>query len=588
MHFVTAEWLRCHDVCPADIASFNEYYPKGVDALEHLCSLAERNPAWGIWVGTRLPEFTQIRSRWLLRILNDPEYGAKSAGNKRALKVIRAVIALLERDIKGDAPSREEWTEAAALAAEAAAATWAAARWVAVWAAGTAAEEGAETVGAARVAAWAARAAAWAAEAEVAAKVAAKAVARWAAKAGKAGAAEALKVAVAASAKAARAVQAAVALGKAPTKQAAGDDWFVSDRGVDAKDISGDAEPSSKVDTKAPKPDKDGVPRLAANLKGILQRSAVVASRRRRLAAGGEEPPSEVVEPTAEQPEEFNPFTGLSSKALAAMVKALASVDKEELINDKAASHLIEQMTSELSKRPAEPAEDGQPVPAPAPTASPAPSAPPVAPVTASSKVAVLPSKEWDDVYKELKHKHKVDNPAAVVWSMYDKGFRPHKKESSYWNQDTGVVEEGNLSDVNEARTEAKGAYGHALGWEGAKVPEGERPIDLRGKFAGKRAAGPLSAEQACRKARDIQERLNKLYMDAKPITTANDSRPVRDAVESVYRAAIALDEAARVLEKQQKAEDEADKQQQAVQKEERKAAASGLFGGLVLPPTED
>ena len=108
-------------------------------------------------------------TRWLLRVLNDPKYGAIRAAedNERVLGAISAVIALLERDIKGDAPSRDEWDRAAAEvgwaareAAEAAARAAArAARW-AVWAAtgaadvGWAAEAGWAAAGAVRAAWW--------------------------------------------------------------------------------------------------------------------------------------------------------------------------------------------------------------------------------------------------------------------------------------------------------------------------------------------------------------------------------------------------------------------------------------------------
>ena len=178
MHFITAEWLRSRDACPEDIASFNERYPEGVDALTHLRSLAEHNPSWGLWVAVRLPEFTQVRSHWLLWVLGNPQYGAIRAaeGDERTLGAVRTVIALLERDVKGDSPSREEWDRADAAAARVAdgaetmatewatRAAWAAARgrglavaWAA-WAAaqGMAAQWAADAAWAGMTAQWAA------------------------------------------------------------------------------------------------------------------------------------------------------------------------------------------------------------------------------------------------------------------------------------------------------------------------------------------------------------------------------------------------------------------------------------------------
>jgi len=69
--------------------------------------------------------------------------------------------------------------------------------------------------------------------------------------------------------------------------------------------------------------------------------------------------------------------------------------------------------------------------------------------------------------------------------------------------------------------------------------------------------ASVVSTASALKLAETIAEKLQDLYMQAKPITRANESRPVRDAVESIYEAMKGLGEAIKILTKQERSEAE-------------------------------
>jgi len=82
-----------------------------------------------------------------------------------------------------------------------------------------------------------------------------------------------------------------------------------------------------------------------------------------------------------------------------------------------------------------------------------------------------------------------------------------------------------------------------------------------------------------------LAERLKEMYLDAKEVTEANDSRPVREAVEAIYRAYDLLGQAAKVLGKQQmqeQAEEDAVKQ-----KEKGKKKKGSLLDDLSLAAAE-
>jgi len=98
-------------------------------------------------------------------------------------------------------------------------------------------------------------------------------------------------------------------------------------------------------------------------------------------------------------------------------------------------------------------------------------------------------------------------------------------------------------------------------------------------------AADEVSASKALKQVEKLAERLKEMYLDAKEVTEANDSRPVREAVEAIYRAYDLLGQAAKVLGKQQmqeQAEEDAVKQ-----KEKGKKKKGSLLDDLSLAAAE-
>jgi hypothetical protein len=76
------------------------------------------------------------------------------------------------------------------------------------------------------------------------------------------------------------------------------------------------------------------------------------------------------------------------------------------------------------------------------------------------------------------------------------------------------------------------------------------------------------------------------MYLDAKPITETNDTRPVREAVEAIFRAADMFGEAVKVLNKQdmqEKSEEEAAK----IKADNKGRGKSSSLGGLMFAAAE-
>ena len=174
-------------------------------------------------------------------------------------------------------------------------------------------------------------------------------------------------------------------------------------------------------------------------------------------------------------------------------------------------------------------------------------------------KVAVAPP-GGENVVKGLKEDSDVDNPWAVAWSMYNKGDKMSALQSavkvvaaefgkvgnaSYgafsWNQDTGKVEEGSLPEAAEAHSKVDDNTG-------IKRPETVLPSKL---------AGEMTLSKAVKEAEGYGKQLKGLYLEAKALTSVNDTRPVRAAVEAIYAAGNMFDEACKVLNKQSMQEDQ-------------------------------
>lgn len=131
---------------------------------------------------------------------------------------------------------------------------------------------------------------------------------------------------------------------------------------------------------------------------------------------------------------------------------------------------------------------------------------------------------------------------------------------------------------------------------ETAKILEGDKSIpdsnddvddntgitrpatELPSKFAAE-----ITVAKAIKLVEDLIEDLRTLYIDAKPITKVNDTRPVREGVESIYHAMQALGETQKVLVKQQKAEED----EAAAQAVNKSRGVKATIANLVLAAAE-
>ena len=111
-----------------------------------------------------------------------------------------------------------------------------------------------------------------------------------------------------------------------------------------------------------------------------------------------------------------------------------------------------------------------------------------------------------------------------------------------------------------------------------------KKNIELGREANPKTAADGMTASKALKKAESIAEKLKGMYLDAKEITEANDSRPVREAVEAIYRAYDMLGLAAKVLGKQQMQEDA---EAEAIKVKEKGKKKGSLLDSLVLAAAE-
>jgi len=363
----------------------------------------------------------------------------------------------------------------------------------------------------------------------------------------------------------------------ASSEKAAGNDAFVTDR-----DESG----SPKA------PEKLEVPRIAAKKKEAQPEAAPAppAAAPAAPAAGGGSLDAL--------------FAKLPSDFVADLVKKLTSLEGFE--QDKDVQAAVENLAGILQTRPVE-AAPAPGAPAAAPTASAkkggdfgGKQAPPFGKkdeakkedkkddkkassnpifglnLVAAEKVAVAPPGREDQV-KALK-KEDVDNPYAVAWSSYNKGHKGSALKQAAaavaaemakaaaggftWDQDTGDVVEsaGRTPEVAEAHSKVDEAPAHL------DRPTTTSPIKL---------AADMSAAKAVKEAERLGNELKKTYLDAKAICTVNDSRPVREFVESIFRAGDMADEAVKTLNKQVMQEES--EEEAAKIKKDKKSSFRGL-----------
>lgn len=293
-------------------------------------------------------------------------------------------------------------------------------------------------------------------------------------------------------------------------------------------------------------PELAEVPRLAAKGKKAAPAAAVPPPPIAPKA------PAKPAEPSAD-------ITQLSSDTLAKMQKALAG--SEDLMNDKAAQAFIAAIAEELMNRPVE-----QEAPEPA-----APAAAPAMPVAASFHGLNLVASEGEDdeeesktaatppgISEELMHKLKSEYPGEKD-KAYATAWKIHNEKDAA------------LHYLNAA---AKAASGQGGSWfvsqkseglqideNGGRTPEIEEAHSKQDDKTGisrpattdisKFAAGDMTTGKALKTVEKLGNELKSLYFEAKPVTEVLDSRPVREAVEAIYRAYDLMGEAAKVLNKQ-------------------------------------
>lgn len=286
-----------------------------------------------------------------------------------------------------------------------------------------------------------------------------------------------------------------------------------------------DAFVTDRENGKPKTPEVVEVPRVAAAKKAAPPTAAPVAPA-----------PAAAPAPTMNAEEAIQQ---LSSEGLAKAVKALTAI--KEFESDRAAQTLIEIMTAELKTRPIESKEEkAQAAPAAGAMPAAAPAAPGALPVAASLLGGL-----------RLASAEKTASPTSGGGDWTAGGDRG------------SVIEDGGRTpEIGQAHKEVDDKTG-------IKHPATEN----LGKFA-----ADMTTAKAVKLAERMGDSLKGLYLEAKPLTDANDTRPVREAVESIYRAHDMFGEAIKTLGKQQMAE-EAEKAAMAAKQAPAKKASSKLFG---------
>jgi hypothetical protein len=86
-----------------------------------------------------------------------------------------------------------------------------------------------------------------------------------------------------------------------------------------------------------------------------------------------------------------------------------------------------------------------------------------------------------------------------------------------------------------------------------------------------------MTAQKAVKEAERLGQELKQTYLDAKSICTVNDSRPVREFVESIFRAGAMADEAVKTLNKQVMQEESEEAAAKVREKGNKKSALNDL-----------
>jgi hypothetical protein len=205
-------------------------------------------------------------------------------------------------------------------------------------------------------------------------------------------------------------------------------------------------------------------------------------------------------------------------------------------------------------------------------------------------------------ISEKLMHKLKDEYPGdkekayATAWSIHNKQTALKKAAFEFANEVAKIasaggsggwfVDGGEPMEVDEdgGRTPEIGeAHGMLEDNTSITRPATTEPIKLNEQQSLKTAAGDMSTSSAVKKSEALGNDLKRMYLEAKALTNVNDTRAVREAVEMIFRAGDAFNEATKALNKQnQQEESEAEAQEM-----KAKNKKSSSFGGLAVAAGE-
>ncbi len=180
------------------------------------------------------------------------------------------------------------------------------------------------------------------------------------------------------------------------------------------------------------------------------------------------------------------------------------------------------------------------------------------------NKSAVAPP-GWEGTVKEMKHhKDDIDNPWALAWSMKEKGYTPHKASFILRKRGAKYLVEKFAAASNGENWSDDGKKGDIVE-DGGRTPEVGQARKLKDEKPAKldrpATTDMMKLATAVKDAEGYGEKLKALYLSAKPLLNENSTAPVRNFVESIYKAYSLCEDATKTLNKaelQAKAEEEA------------------------------
>jgi hypothetical protein len=210
--------------------------------------------------------------------------------------------------------------------------------------------------------------------------------------------------------------------------------------------------------------------------------------------------------------------------------------------------------------------------------------------------------KEGDKNVKEIAEAHKLedegpaklDRPKTVepialngskqaMWKSKLQEVYSNFEEFQSYSEMYGLAERLGFQSAEEAWQANPTVQGSVDPADYGVASDGGNPLQASVKVAADKEA--MKASTALKKVETLADRLKEMYLDAKDITTVNNSRFVREAVEAIFRAYDLLGQAAKVLGRQRMQEEaEAD----ALKVKEKSKKKGGLLDSLILAAGEE